>query len=77
MSKRKVALMAVFGSGGHTTEMMKMINGMDAEKYSPRTYVFASSDKMTPQKLKELQQQDFQVRIWKNYLVSTFYFILF
>lgn len=61
MSKTKV--MAVLGSGGHTTEMLAMINALDKEKYSPKTFVYASTDLMTVKKLASLPEQDFKVSL--------------
>ena len=51
--------MAVFGSGGHTTEMLKMIEPF--QDYSPKMYVYA--DQMTPKKLETLGDQNFQVSL--------------
>ena len=34
----------VLGSGGHTTEMMKMVSALDKNIYTPRTYYIAQTD---------------------------------
>lgn len=39
-----VKTMIVIGSGGHTAEMLKMIQGIDYNKYRPRIYAMASND---------------------------------
>mmetsp|Transcript_12390 Transcript_12390/g.18581 ORF Transcript_12390/g.18581 Transcript_12390/m.18581 type:complete len:217 (+) Transcript_12390:93-743(+) len=42
--ERKIPTMVVLGSGGHTSEMMKMIQNIDLEIYSPLLYIIAESD---------------------------------
>lgn len=44
------------GSGGHTTEMLKLIETLDFVKYSPRCYVMASNDVTSMQKVKNVEQ---------------------
>ena len=36
--------LVVLGSGGHTSEMLELIQRLDARRYSPMTYVIAKSD---------------------------------
>ena len=38
------ALLAVFGSGGHTAEMLALLAALPAARYAPRAYVAAASD---------------------------------
>lgn len=38
----------VIGSGGHTTEMLRLVNTMNKSKFTPRLYILADSD-MTSQ----------------------------
>ena len=59
---RKVSLMAVLGSGGHTAEMLKMVEALEQDKYSPKYFVQASTDKMSTRKLVTLQNHEFEVR---------------
>lgn len=59
---RKLSLMAVLGSGGHTAEMLKMVKALKQDKYSPKYFVQASTDKMSTQKIATLQNQEFEVR---------------
>merc|ERR1711890_207400 len=61
-SSKKYRLMAVLGSGGHTTEMLKMVESLSIS-YSPKIFVHAKSDQTTPKKLETLQHQDFQVHV--------------
>jgi hypothetical protein len=37
-------------AGGHTAEMLTLVGHMDKERYSPRCYVVAETDKMGAQK---------------------------
>ena len=34
----------VYGSGGHTTEMLKLIKNLNIERYSPMTFILAQTD---------------------------------
>lgn len=43
-SDKSMRTMIVMGSGGHTTEMYRLVSAMTPSLYSPRTYVMASSD---------------------------------
>ncbi|KAG8035157.1 hypothetical protein G9C98_001647 [Cotesia typhae] len=47
--------MIILGSGGHTTEMFKVLNFLDLDKYSPRVYVHGHSDLMSELKLKSFE----------------------
>merc|ERR1711934_903848 len=40
----KFSTLIIFGSGGHTTEMLKLIQYLDGNNYSPLSFVIASSD---------------------------------
>lgn len=42
--KRPVSTVVVLGSGGHTTEMIRLLARLDARRYSPLTYVVATTD---------------------------------
>lgn len=48
-----VHLMAVFGSGGHTKEMITLVGGLEA-KFTPRSYIVADSDKLSAKKIRDL-----------------------
>ncbi|XP_041762661.1 UDP-N-acetylglucosamine transferase subunit ALG14 homolog [Anopheles merus] len=45
--------MIVMGSGGHTAEMLRIVERLDGERYSPRQYVIASTDKTSVVKVIE------------------------
>ena len=42
-------------SGGHTAEMLRLLDGLDLKKFSPRTYVVARTDDTSVQRVKQLE----------------------
>lgn len=48
-------LMVVLGSGGHTFEMLKLVENISTTSYSPRVYVTATTDPMSADKAKQLE----------------------
>ena len=54
--ERNIRMMAVMGSGGHTTEMARAVNGLDFGRYRPRTYVVAETDSISPHKVAAIEQ---------------------
>ncbi|DBA03796.1 TPA: hypothetical protein N0F65_005686, partial [Lagenidium giganteum] len=48
--QRQVRTMVVLGSGGHTTEMLKLIKGLNRKIYTPITFVIAATDKTSQEK---------------------------
>ncbi|SCV70732.1 BQ2448_3494 [Microbotryum intermedium] len=51
------ASLAVFlGSGGHTAEMMRLLSGVDWERYTTRTYLIGMGDKMSEDKALALER---------------------
>uniref|UniRef100_A0A8C5RPC0 UDP-N-acetylglucosamine transferase subunit ALG14 n=1 Tax=Laticauda laticaudata TaxID=8630 RepID=A0A8C5RPC0_LATLA len=51
-----VKLLVVAGSGGHTTEILRLLNSL-SKKYCPRHYVLADSDKMSEEKIHSFEQK--------------------
>ncbi len=41
--------------GGHTSEMLQMLKGLDAERYEPRTYIVSEGDQFSAAKATELE----------------------
>ncbi|KAL3810376.1 hypothetical protein ACHAXA_007710 [Cyclostephanos tholiformis] len=41
---RRAKTMVILGSGGHTSEMMRLIDELDPNKYGPMVYVIADTD---------------------------------
>ncbi|ETN14948.1 hypothetical protein PPTG_07188 [Phytophthora nicotianae INRA-310] len=48
--KRQIRVMAVLGSGGHTTELLKLMKRLKREIYTPITFVVAETDKTSQTK---------------------------
>jgi len=55
-SATPVVTMVVLGSGGHTMEMLRLLSGMDLEKFSQRHYVTADVDVMSIKKITAFEQ---------------------
>ena len=53
--KSNLKTAVVLGSGGHTMEMIKMLNGVDTSHFRPREYIVAETDKMSLQKLHQFE----------------------
>lgn len=43
-------------AGGHTTEMLAMMSGLDFDRYSPRLYVISEGDTLSAQKAVTLEE---------------------
>ncbi|KAJ8376099.1 hypothetical protein SKAU_G00066790 [Synaphobranchus kaupii] len=52
--KGSVSLLVVAGSGGHTTEVLRLVESL-SQAYSPRHYVIADTDKMSEDKIRTLE----------------------
>ncbi|XP_060071076.1 UDP-N-acetylglucosamine transferase subunit ALG14 homolog [Ylistrum balloti] len=53
---REASVLAIVGSGGHTTEILTLMSGL-GEHYTPRYYVIANTDTMSEEKV-----HDFEVK---------------
>uniref|UniRef100_A0A8B9P4E9 UDP-N-acetylglucosamine transferase subunit ALG14 n=1 Tax=Apteryx owenii TaxID=8824 RepID=A0A8B9P4E9_APTOW len=51
-----LSLLVVAGSGGHTTEILRLLSCL-SESYSPRHYILADSDKMSETKIRSFEQK--------------------
>lgn len=47
-----IKTLVVLGSGGHTTEMLQMIKGMNEKMYDPLIFVVASTDETSERRVK-------------------------
>ena len=61
---QKIRLLVVLGSGGHTTEMINIIENLDVEKYGPKTYLYSSTDNMSKRKVESIFSNEDDVRIY-------------
>ena len=74
---RPVSTLVVLGSGGHTTEMIRLLTFLDARKYSPLTYVVATTDTTSLQRIeasKSARRGDAVFRIPRSREVGQSYF---
>ncbi|XP_072023513.1 UDP-N-acetylglucosamine transferase subunit ALG14-like [Amphiura filiformis] len=53
---KKIKTLVIAGSGGHTTEMLRLLSAM-SDTYSPRHYVIANTDKMSEDKIKTMEAE--------------------
>ncbi|CAF1428914.1 unnamed protein product [Adineta steineri] len=53
--KKTIPTLIVLGSGGHTTEMFRLLSGTDLNIYKPRYYTIATTDKMSAKKMNEFE----------------------
>ncbi|KAJ8936272.1 hypothetical protein NQ314_012434, partial [Rhamnusium bicolor] len=54
--QRSYKTIICIGSGGHTTEMLKLVEDLDFTKYSPRFYIMAYSDVTSASRVEELER---------------------
>jgi len=47
----RVHVMAIAGSGGHTSEVLRLMSGLEANRYYPRSYVIAETDSSSESKI--------------------------
>lgn len=46
----------IIGSGGHTTEILKLLQNLNSRNYSPRIYIMASTDTTSEFKILEMEE---------------------
>lgn len=52
--RRSLSLLVVAGSGGHTTEILRLLETL-SDAYSPRHYVIADTDEMSAHKINSFE----------------------
>nr|KAF6396082.1 ALG14 UDP-N-acetylglucosaminyltransferase subunit [Rousettus aegyptiacus] len=52
--RKSLSLMVVAGSGGHTTEILRLLEYL-SNAYSPRHYIIADTDEMSAQKISSFE----------------------
>eukprot|EP00271_Cylindrocystis_brebissonii_P013291 TRINITY_DN33011_c0_g1_i1.p1 TRINITY_DN33011_c0_g1~~TRINITY_DN33011_c0_g1_i1.p1 ORF type:complete len:232 (-),score=16.67 TRINITY_DN33011_c0_g1_i1:95-790(-) len=55
--KANVSTLLVLGSGGHTAEMLNLVNVLNLRRYSPRTYIAAATDNMSLPRARTLEEK--------------------
>uniref|UniRef100_A0A8D1J796 UDP-N-acetylglucosamine transferase subunit ALG14 n=1 Tax=Sus scrofa TaxID=9823 RepID=A0A8D1J796_PIG len=53
--RRSLSLLVVAGSGGHTTEILRLLETL-SDAYSPRHYVIADTDEMSAHKINSFER---------------------
>lgn len=68
--RKTVKTMIFFGSGGHTAEMIRLVQGLDPLKYEPMTFAIGHSDITTQSKVRAanlaLEPRARWLRIYRN-----------
>ncbi|XP_065114593.1 UDP-N-acetylglucosamine transferase subunit ALG14 [Paramisgurnus dabryanus] len=54
--KRSLSVLVVAGSGGHTTEIIRLMGGL-SQSYNPRHYVIADTDQMSEDKIRVFETE--------------------
>lgn len=62
-----VKTMIILGSGGHTAEMLQIISHLNFKNYSPRVYIYAQTDKLSSEKIKDMENGNKDYKIVKIY----------
>ncbi|KAM0729330.1 UDP-N-acetylglucosamine transferase subunit ALG14 [Formica fusca] len=65
------------GSGGHTAEMLRIVRHLNFENYSPRVYIRAQTDKLSAEKVRDLEDgnEDYKIiEIYRSREVRQSYF---
>ncbi|KAL0906989.1 hypothetical protein M5K25_025524 [Dendrobium thyrsiflorum] len=53
---QRVSTLIVLGSGGHTAEMLSIVNVLEKDRFVPRFYIAAGTDNMSLQKARVLEE---------------------
>ncbi|KAL0130443.1 hypothetical protein PUN28_002249 [Cardiocondyla obscurior] len=72
-----IKTMIILGSGGHTAEMLRIVKHLNIKNYSPRIYIHAQTDKLSVEKVKDLEgsNRDYKiVAIYRSREVLQSYF---
>ncbi|XP_061525815.1 UDP-N-acetylglucosamine transferase subunit ALG14 homolog isoform X1 [Phycodurus eques] len=54
-NKGRITLLVVAGSGGHTTEILRLMKSLSSA-YSPRVYVIADTDRMSEERIRAFEK---------------------
>nr|ACO14736.1 UDP-N-acetylglucosamine transferase subunit ALG14 homolog [Caligus clemensi] len=72
--KGGIETLIILGSGGHTTEMFKLISSLDTERFHPRIYVLAEGDENSLARLKLNDPSGTLLRVPRARSVAQSYF---
>lgn len=62
---KPVKTMIILGSGGHTAEMIRILQYLNFKNYSPRIYIHADTDIMSMEKIKNLEKNNTDYKVFK------------
>ncbi|XP_075973634.1 ALG14, UDP-N-acetylglucosaminyltransferase subunit [Anticarsia gemmatalis] len=62
-STKPLRTIICIGSGGHTTEMLRLVKSMNMTKYNPRMYVLADNDESSEVKIHEAEKDHINYRL--------------
>lgn len=60
-------VLIILGSGGHTAEMLRIVKHLDIKNYTPRVYIHAQTDKLSAEKVRDLEGDNKDYKIMKIY----------
>lgn len=64
---RPAKTMIILGSGGHTAEMLRIVEHLNLENYSPRVYVHAQTDQLSAKKVRDLEDGNGDYKVVQIY----------
>lgn len=77
--RRQAKTMIILGSGGHTTEMLKIVNRLSPVLYTPRVYVIADSDTTSQPRIDGGKPENYEIirtyrsrAVQQSYITSVF-----
>ncbi|KAG5337514.1 ALG14 transferase, partial [Acromyrmex heyeri] len=62
-----IKTMIILGSGGHTAEMLRIVKYLNIKNYSPRVYIHAQTDKLSTEKVRDLENGNTDYKIVEIY----------
>ncbi|KAB0362888.1 hypothetical protein FD754_007044 [Muntiacus muntjak] len=70
--RRSLSLLVVAGSGGHTTEILRLLENL-SDAYSPRHYIVADTDEMSTHKINSFEQNRADRNPSATFLIKVLY----
>lgn len=67
LNSEKNSLKTIYciGSGGHTSELIRIVSHLDAVKYRPRLYIMAANDLSSGSKIHDLEKEPSEYEIYR------------
>jgi beta-1,4-N-acetylglucosaminyltransferase len=70
--KGPIVTLVVVGSGGHTTEMFRLIKKIDKKIFSPRYYLLSYTDLIGANKINKFEDEEVEVIYVYQFIYSSF-----